>query len=276
MYSPPWSKEQFVSFNRAHASRLLASSKTDEHSAAIKKGGPHRERKSSVRRPIFRRVVATPNRLSTRSSSPRPFLWFRGIRSAEQMIGSEVAITRQRGLRTVRHIRAHRRSLLAFGEQPRLADRPCRRSTMRAPTGTFQFAVPRSAQRCYRKRETKESGFTKFSFSGVPDPYGAIFVSRMQYAFCRFRSLTEQQLTLLTTSTSASPKQQRHLRSRPFRSSTASIGHRHCWESIGRSPRSSFSRHQARAASISCQNRSEKSYRRTPCIRRMLPSSPVS
>ncbi|OLQ14118.1 hypothetical protein AK812_SmicGene1756 [Symbiodinium microadriaticum] len=37
MYSSPWSKEQFVSFNRAHASRLLASSKTDEHSAAIKK-----------------------------------------------------------------------------------------------------------------------------------------------------------------------------------------------------------------------------------------------
>ena len=33
----PWSKEQFVSFNKAHASRILSSSKPDEHSVAIKK-----------------------------------------------------------------------------------------------------------------------------------------------------------------------------------------------------------------------------------------------
>ena len=36
-YSSPWSREQFVSFNKAHASRLLASTKVDEHSVAIKK-----------------------------------------------------------------------------------------------------------------------------------------------------------------------------------------------------------------------------------------------
>ena len=270
-YSSPWSKEQFVSFNRAHASRLLSSSKVDEHSVAIKK-----------------EVLAEKEK--ARFAGPFPDEWLRR-RSSEQQVFVAKAFPVVQGdkvrraddwLRSGHNATVWASDCPPYQGTPTVAssvrraaktslDRRCRRSTTKVPTGTSPFTTRRSARRCYRRKETSESGLTKYFLLDPRDPFGDIFVSLMQCASCQFRSSTSPPLISWTISTSASLRRQPNLRSRPFRSSTASSAprcrrrrpnpqpsHRHCWESIGRLRKSTCSPRQVRVASTSCPHRSAK------------------